>query len=249
MAEAEARLLELYIARDRAAVGGGDLHHRGHRDARRAGQRGGDRRRDGAGAEGDALRRPRSLPAELGAQDGPAQVEPGAAGALRRREARGAHPARRRARGDVRPRQVLPGGQDRRRLPRSRRALEHPRRQPRPQAARDGLDRLALDRARRCAPSTSASSSSATRARASSATPNLGELWRSKYDMPPEAFAAELDRLWGQVKPLYDSLHCYVRAALTATVRQGGRPAGRRRSRRTCSATCGRSSGATSTTW
>ena len=46
---------------------------------------------------------------------------------------------------------------------------------------------------------------------------NLGELWRSKYDMQPDAFAAELDRLWGQVKPLYDSLHCYVRARLTAT--------------------------------
>ena len=44
---------------------------------------------------------------------------------------------------------------------------------------------------------------------------NLGELWRSKYDMAPEAFEAELDRLWGQVKPLYDSLHCYVRARLT----------------------------------
>ena len=44
---------------------------------------------------------------------------------------------------------------------------------------------------------------------------NLGELWRSKYDMPPDAFVAELDRLWGQVKPLYDSLHCYVRARLT----------------------------------
>jgi peptidyl-dipeptidase A len=43
---------------------------------------------------------------------------------------------------------------------------------------------------------------------------NLGELWRSKYDMAPDAFVAELDRLWGQVKPLYDSLHCYVRARL-----------------------------------
>ena len=45
---------------------------------------------------------------------------------------------------------------------------------------------------------------------------NLGELWRSKYDMPPDAFVAELDRLWGQVKPLYNSLHCYVRSRLTA---------------------------------
>lgn len=41
--------------------------------------------------------------------------------------------------------------------------------------------------------------------------PNTGALWRSKYDMPPDEFAAELDRLWGQVKPLYNSLHCYVR--------------------------------------
>jgi peptidyl-dipeptidase A len=41
--------------------------------------------------------------------------------------------------------------------------------------------------------------------------PDVGVMWRAKYDMPPDAFAAEIDRLWGQVKPLYDSLHCYVR--------------------------------------
>ncbi|HEX6640473.1 MAG TPA: M2 family metallopeptidase, partial [Thermoanaerobaculia bacterium] len=44
--------------------------------------------------------------------------------------------------------------------------------------------------------------------------PDVGAMWRSKYDMPPDAFAAEVDRLWNQVKPLYDSLHCYVRASL-----------------------------------
>ncbi|HEX7154289.1 MAG TPA: M2 family metallopeptidase [Thermoanaerobaculia bacterium] len=44
--------------------------------------------------------------------------------------------------------------------------------------------------------------------------PDVGAMWRSKYDMPPDAFAAEVDRLWGQVKPLYDSLHCYVRTSL-----------------------------------
>jgi hypothetical protein len=27
---------------------------------------------------------------------------------------------------------------------------------------------------------------------------DTGALWRAKYDMPPDAFAAELDRLWGQ---------------------------------------------------
>ncbi|HSC20485.1 MAG TPA: M2 family metallopeptidase, partial [Solirubrobacterales bacterium] len=43
---------------------------------------------------------------------------------------------------------------------------------------------------------------------------DLGAFWRSKYDMPPDAFAAEVDRLWSQVKPLYDQLHCYVRARL-----------------------------------
>lgn len=43
---------------------------------------------------------------------------------------------------------------------------------------------------------------------------DTGAMWRSKYDMPPDEFAAELDRLWGQVKPLYESLHCYVRARL-----------------------------------
>ncbi len=40
---------------------------------------------------------------------------------------------------------------------------------------------------------------------------DAGALWRSKYDMPPDAFAAEVDQLWNQVKPLYNSLHCYVR--------------------------------------
>ncbi|MEO7327855.1 MAG: M2 family metallopeptidase [Minicystis sp.] len=43
---------------------------------------------------------------------------------------------------------------------------------------------------------------------------DLGALWKSGYDMTPEAFEAETDRLWGQVKPLYDELHCYVRAKL-----------------------------------
>ena len=32
---------------------------------------------------------------------------------------------------------------------------------------------------------------------------DVGAMWRSNYDMPPEAFSAELDRLWQQVRPLY----------------------------------------------
>lgn len=43
---------------------------------------------------------------------------------------------------------------------------------------------------------------------------DLGELWRSNYDMDADAFGAELDRVWGQVKPLYDALQCHVRAEL-----------------------------------
>jgi len=43
---------------------------------------------------------------------------------------------------------------------------------------------------------------------------DLGAYWRSKYDMPPDDFARELDRLWTQVRPLYESLHAYVRARL-----------------------------------
>ncbi len=43
---------------------------------------------------------------------------------------------------------------------------------------------------------------------------DTGAMWRSKYDMPPDAFARDLDRLWDQLRPLYLSLHAYVRAKL-----------------------------------
>ena len=43
-----------------------------------------------------------------------------------------------------------------------------------------------------------------------------GVMWRSRYDMAPEAFAQEMDRLWEQLRPLYLSLHAYVRTRLHA---------------------------------
>jgi peptidyl-dipeptidase A len=43
---------------------------------------------------------------------------------------------------------------------------------------------------------------------------DTGALWRSRYDMAPDAFSAEMERLWQQVKPLYDSLHTYTRYKL-----------------------------------
>ncbi len=45
---------------------------------------------------------------------------------------------------------------------------------------------------------------------------DTGEMWRSGYDMSPAEIAAETDRLWGQVKPLYEQLHCYARTKLKA---------------------------------
>ncbi len=45
---------------------------------------------------------------------------------------------------------------------------------------------------------------------------DAGEMWRSGYDMTPAEIAAETDRLWGQVKPLYEQLHCYTRTKLEA---------------------------------
>lgn len=46
---------------------------------------------------------------------------------------------------------------------------------------------------------------------------NAGALWRAGYDMDADDFATEVDRLWGQVNPLYEQLHCYVRGELNET--------------------------------
>lgn len=43
---------------------------------------------------------------------------------------------------------------------------------------------------------------------------DAGEWWRGGYDMSPADFSAETERLWGQMKPLYDALHCHVRTKL-----------------------------------
>jgi peptidyl-dipeptidase A len=43
---------------------------------------------------------------------------------------------------------------------------------------------------------------------------DVGAMWRSGYDMPADDFAKMTDRLWLEVKPLYDELHTYVRTQL-----------------------------------
>lgn len=43
---------------------------------------------------------------------------------------------------------------------------------------------------------------------------DTGVLWRAGYDMTPEQFSAELERVWKEVEPLYQELHTYVRRKL-----------------------------------
>ena len=43
---------------------------------------------------------------------------------------------------------------------------------------------------------------------------DLGEQWKGGYDLTTAEFEAETERLWGQVEPLYEALHCHVRDTL-----------------------------------
>lgn len=43
---------------------------------------------------------------------------------------------------------------------------------------------------------------------------DVGAMWRARYDLDPAEFVAETERIWGEVKPLYDDLYCHVRASL-----------------------------------
>ncbi len=54
---------------------------------------------------------------------------------------------------------------------------------------------------------------------------DVGAMWRSSYDMPPEQFAQETERLWQEVKPLYMALHTYVRAKLNTKYGDAIQPA------------------------
>ena len=56
---------------------------------------------------------------------------------------------------------------------------------------------------------------------------DLGAYWRSAFDMSPEAFSDELDRLWTQVRPLYLQMHCYTRAKLAKRYGEDAVPAGK----------------------
>jgi len=45
---------------------------------------------------------------------------------------------------------------------------------------------------------------------------DVGAMWRAGYDMPADDFAKMMDKLWTQVRPLYEQLHCYTRGKLSA---------------------------------
>jgi peptidyl-dipeptidase A len=52
-------------------------------------------------------------------------------------------------------------------------------------------------------------------------------MWRAHYDMSPEEFDAESERLWQQVKPLYAALQCHARAKLAEKYGESRVPAGK----------------------
>lgn len=54
---------------------------------------------------------------------------------------------------------------------------------------------------------------------------DTGAMWRSKYDMSPDEFAALTERLWNEVRPLYEALHCFTRAGLNRTYGEQVQPA------------------------
>lgn len=54
---------------------------------------------------------------------------------------------------------------------------------------------------------------------------NVGQMWLSNYDMPADQMESEVERLWGQLQPFYEQLHCHVRTRLNATYGDAVQPA------------------------
>ncbi len=78
---------------------------------------------------------------------------------------------------------------------------------------------------------------------------DLGTMWRSNYDMPPDDFTKEAARLWEQVKPLYGSAALLRSRQAAENIRPGARARRASPFRRSCSETCGRNSGVRSIRW
>jgi len=54
---------------------------------------------------------------------------------------------------------------------------------------------------------------------------DVGAMWRSNYDMPPDEFATMVDGVWEDLKPLYLALHTYVRSKLNEKYGDAVQPA------------------------
>ncbi len=54
---------------------------------------------------------------------------------------------------------------------------------------------------------------------------DVGAMWRSNYDMPPDDFAKMVDGVWDDLKPLYLALHTYVRTKLNEKYGEAVQPA------------------------
>jgi peptidyl-dipeptidase A len=53
---------------------------------------------------------------------------------------------------------------------------------------------------------------------------NVAQMWLSKYDMPADDMEQEVERLWGQMQPFYEQLHCFVRNRLSANYGEAVQP-------------------------
>ncbi len=54
---------------------------------------------------------------------------------------------------------------------------------------------------------------------------DTGAMWRSNYDMTPQQFEALTERLWQEVRPLYEQIHCFARAGLNRQYGDAVQPA------------------------
>ena len=76
---------------------------------------------------------------------------------------------------------------------------------------------------------------------------DVGAFWRSNYDMPPDAFAAEVDRLWEQLRRcIYRCTPTCAGQLVQPEIRKRRGACRMGRSRRTCWEIFGRRSGTTS---
>ena len=73
---------------------------------------------------------------------------------------------------------------------------------------------------RRCATTTRGSSTLSNKGARELGFADTGAMWRAKYDMTPDEFTKELDRLWDQVRPLYLKLHAYTSPEAAREVRR-----------------------------